>query len=88
MPGSLARYSPRSFSVFLHRLDHEAPHLLGGILLHITGHMGVGVQREARAVVAQDAGDRLGIYTVLNRQRSEGMSQAIVVPPPLCDSLV
>ncbi len=63
--------------MFLHRLDHKAPHLLGSILLHIAGHMGVGVQCEARAVVAQDAGHRLGVYTVLNRQGGEGMPQAV-----------
>ncbi len=56
---------------------HEAPHLLGGILLHFVGDVGVGVQREPRAVVAQDAGHRLGVHSLLDCQRGEGVSEPV-----------
>ena len=35
--------------------------------MHITGNMGIGVQREGSFRVAQDAGERLGIYTAGQR---------------------
>ena len=57
----------------LNCLGYEGAHPLGGILLHFIGHVGVGVQGEARAVVAQDAGHCFGIYTLLNGQGCEGM---------------
>ena len=45
VPGWLARYF-RIFSLyFLHCLGDEAAHSLGGFLLHLPGHVGVGVQR-------------------------------------------
>ena len=62
---------------FLHRLGHEAAHPLGGILLHLPGDMGVGVQREARTVVAQDAGHCLGIHSLLDCQRGECVAQSL-----------
>ena len=49
-------------------LGHEAAHPLGGFFLHLRGDMGVGVQREARAVVPQDTGDCFGIHSLLDRQ--------------------
>ena len=55
------------FCIFLDCLGHEAAHSLGGILLHFSGHVGIGVQREARAVVAQDAGHRFGVHALLDR---------------------
>ena len=61
VPGSLPGTSA-FFSGFLYRLNHEVPHPLGRFLLHFVGHVGVGVQREARAVVAQNAGHGFGIY--------------------------
>ena len=54
-------------------LGHEAAHPLSGLLLHFPGDVGVGVQREARAVVAQDAGDRFSVHSLLDRQRGEGV---------------
>ena len=59
--------------LFLDRLGHEGAHPLGGILLHLVGDVGVGVQGEARAVVAQDAGDSFGVYALLDGQGCEGM---------------
>ena len=39
------------------------------------GHMGVGVQGEPGAVVAQHPGDRFHIHPILEGQGSEGVSQ-------------
>ena len=71
--GLLARRSRVLFLHFLDCLGHETSHSLCGILLHLPGHVGVGVQREARAVVTQDAGYRLGIYSLLDGQGREGV---------------
>ena len=68
----MASVPPLSFSGFLLRLlGDEAAHPLGGVLLHLLCSVGVSVQREARAVVAQDAGYRLGIHALLDGQRGE-----------------
>ena len=77
VPGWFARYFLFPILYFLHCLSHEAAHSLGGVLLHLPGDVGVGVQCEARAVVAQDAGDGFGVYTLLNRQRGKGVSQPV-----------
>ena len=53
VPGWLARYFLFPFLDFLYRLGHEAAHPLGGLLLHFPSDVGVGVQGEACAVVAQ-----------------------------------
>ena len=61
------------------------PHLLaddpadgvGGILLHLRRGVGVGVQREARRVVAQRAGQRFHIHPAFQRQRGEGVAQVM-----------
>lgn len=39
--------------------------------------MGVGIQGEARRVVAQDAGHRLGVHAVLDGQRCIGVVQVV-----------
>ena len=57
----------------LYRLGDEISDLLCCLFLHLPGNVGVGVQREACAVVAQDAGDCLCIYPLLDRQRGEGV---------------
>ena len=43
---------------------HKPAHLVRRSLLHLRGHVGVGVQREPRAVVSQHTGHRLHIHTV------------------------
>ena len=68
---------PHSFLCFLHRLGDEAAHPLGGVLLHLPGHVGVGVQGEPRTVVAQDAGHRFGVHALLDRQSCIGVSQPV-----------
>ena len=66
------------FLDFLHRLlGHEAAPPLGRVFLHFPGDVGVGVQSEARAVVPQDAGDRFGVHTLLDRQRGESVTQPV-----------
>lgn len=59
--------------LFLDGLGHEGAHPLGGVLLHFICHMGIGVKREARAVVAQDAGDGFCVYTLLDFQSRKGV---------------
>ena len=39
--------------------------------------MSVGVQREARRVVAQRAGERFHVYPAFQRQRGEGVPQVV-----------
>lgn len=59
--------APAFFFWVLDCLRHEGAHPLGGVFLHLVGDVGVGVQREARAVMAQNAGYRFGVYPLLNR---------------------
>ena len=40
---------------------HEAAHLVCGLELHMVCHMGVRIQREAGAIVAQHAGHRFHV---------------------------
>lgn len=54
-------------------LGHESADLVGGALLHPVCHMGVGVQREARRVMAQHAGECFDIHAALHRHGSERM---------------
>lgn len=63
--------------MLLDRLGHEAAHSLGGILLHLVGDVGIDVQGEACAVVAQNAGDSFGVYALLDGQDREGMTEAV-----------
>lgn len=54
-------------------LGNEAAHPVGGFSPHIPGDVGVGVQGEARAVVAQDIGHRLDVHPLLDGQGRERM---------------
>ena len=54
---------------------HKPAHLVRRSLLHLRGHVGVGVQREPRAVVSQHTGHRLHIHTVEQGGRRERMSE-------------
>lgn len=56
---------------------HEAADLLCRTSLHIVGDVRVGVQREARAVVAQHAGQGLHIHTAGDRHRGECVSEVV-----------
>ena len=71
--GLVCSVLPHSFAWILYRLGHEAAHPLGGVFLHLVCDMGVGVQREPRAVVAQDAGYCFGVYALLDGQGCERM---------------
>ena len=61
----------------LNCLGYEGTHSLGGFFLHLVGYVGVGVQGEACTVVTQDAGDGFGIYSLLDCQRGEGVTQSV-----------
>lgn len=52
---------------------HEAADLLSRASLHIVGDVRVGVQREARAVVAQHAGQCLHVHAAGDRYGGECM---------------
>ena len=52
-------------SVFLHRLVDDAADCIRRLPPHPLCGVGVGVQREARTVVAQRVGEGFHIYTVL-----------------------
>lgn len=52
---------------------HKASDLFSRTLLHIVGNMGVGVQREACAVVAQHDGQRFHVHTVGDGQGGIGV---------------
>ena len=45
--------------------------------LHIGGHVGVGVQREAGVGVPKDAGQGLGIHAARQRVGGEGVAQHV-----------
>ena len=45
--------------------------------MHLVGDVGIGVQGEARAVVAQDAGDGFGVDPLLDGQGCEGVTEAV-----------
>lgn len=67
---------PRSV-VCLHRLGDKAAHLIRHGLLYGWGGMSVGVQGEARRVVAQDAGHGFGVHAVLDGQGGVGVAQIV-----------
>lgn len=52
---------------------HEAADLLSRTSLHIVGDVRVGVQREARAVVAQHAGQGLHVHATGDGHGREGV---------------
>ena len=56
---------------------HEAADLLCRTSLHIVGDVRVGVQREARAVVAQHAGQGLHIHAAGDGHRGECVSEVV-----------
>ena len=56
---------------------HKAADLLCRASLHIVGDMGVGVQSESRAVVAQHAGQGLHVHAAGDRHRGECVSEVV-----------
>ena len=56
---------------------HEAADLLSRASLHIVGDVRVGVQREARAVVAQHAGQCLHVHAAGDRHGRECVSEVV-----------
>ena len=58
---------------FLEGLGNESSHPVGCLLLHLPCDVGIGVQREARAVMAQNAGDRLDVHSLLDSQSGKCM---------------
>ena len=56
---------------------HEAADLLSRTSLHIVSDMGVGVQGEARAVVAQHTGQGLYIHAAGDCHRGECVSEVV-----------
>ena len=58
-------------------VGQETAHDLSGPLLHISGGVRVGVQREAGLRVAQNASQCLGIHTGGQGMRGEGVPQIV-----------
>ena len=58
-------------------MGEDAPHGLGGFELGVGGHMGVGVQREARRVVTEHTADGLDVHAVLQRHGREGVAEVV-----------
>ena len=54
-------------------MGEDAPHRLRRLELGVSGDMGVGVQREARRVVAQHTADGLDVHAVLQGHGGEGV---------------
>lgn len=61
----------------LHRLVNDTANSVCRLPLHPLGGVGVGIQREPRAVVAQGVREGFHIYTVLQRQGGEGMPKLV-----------
>ena len=62
----------------LHGLADDAADGVGGVTLHPLRGVGVGAEREACIVVSQRTGQRLDVHTVLEGQRGEGVTNAMV----------
>ena len=72
-PGRLLKCPALPLLLKSHRLVDHAPDGIRRLPFHPLGGMGVGIQCESRAVVAQRIGERLHIYTVLQGERGERM---------------
>lgn len=81
-PGKGTHARAFSFPGFsLSILLQEISDLRRSIPLHVRGHMGVGIQSEPCAEVAQDAGQGLDVHAVLDGEGGEGVPQ--IVEPDL-----
>ena len=63
--------------LLLHLLTNSGTNGVRRILLHLGRGVGVGVQREARRVVAQRTGQRFHVHSAFQRQRGEGMAEVM-----------
>ena len=72
-------FLPGVFAAFpaLHDLRHKIPHRLRRPVLLLPGGVGVGTEGEARVVVSQHTADRFHVYTVLECQGCESMTQIV-----------
>ena len=61
---------------FVLHIQH-IPHRICCLFLCGCCHMSIGIQREPSGEVAQHAGYRLDIYTVLQGYRSEGVAEVV-----------
>ena len=57
--------------------SEEVSDLVCRVLLHRCGYVSVGIKRETRAVVPEDAGERFYINAVLERQHREGVAKVV-----------
>ena len=61
----------------LHDLRHEISYCLCRSILLLPGGVGIGAEGEARIIVPKHTADRFHIYTVLESQGREGVSQVV-----------
>lgn len=62
----------------LHGLADDAADDVGGVTLHPLRGVGVGAEGKARVIVSQRTGQRLDVHAVLEGQRGEGVTNAMV----------
>ena len=62
-------------------MGEDALHGLRCFELGVGGNVGVGVQCEARGVVAEHTADRFHVHAVLQRHGSEGMAEVMKAYP-------
>ena len=72
--GDVAEQSVTS-PLLLYNLANNIPHRISRLPHHLRRGVGVGAQREPRAVVPQSAGQSFYIHAVLQGQRCEGVSE-------------
>lgn len=60
-----------------HRLINHTPDSIRRLPLHPLGGVGIGVQCEPRAVMAQGVGQGFHIHSVLQRQRGKRMPKLV-----------
>ena len=76
--GRMASSVPLRFFCGLHGLADDAADGVGGGTLHSLRGVGVGAEREACIVVSQRTGQRLDVHAVLEGQRGERVTNAMV----------
>ena len=61
----------------LHDLSHEISHGLCGLVLDLSGGVGVGAEGEACVVVAQHTADPFDVHAVLEGYCGEGVTKLV-----------